>query len=430
MYFVSLYSTSSTQGQFSGPISSVSSDEGSVSTESGSANNSGVIADTLPDETTIPGTRQKKSEIALKREELRRRLQKYKEKDKNKPPPAPEKSGQPSYSDPNIIPNMVDSPVPPSSNNMGKAATIANPPMPVYLRPKMTTPPTTQTIQEIDEEEVPDTPTKCPRCHSHLDASGICTYCSPAPSPSGSIESSVVTSKPVAKPRPKKRPSTDVQSIIGGNIGPTPVPLIQPVVDNGLHNRPLNGHQQKQDNGDMDNQLATLEATVVGSDSMVSQSTLTNEATIGSDLSSSATSSSGAVGYADRPELDERFMKFQKEAEYFAGLSLSEQDHMLDGKIKHNDTTNHLKIYYKGKNWAGRKEQKEIEEFTNLNPDEQKDYLDQKNQRKEKITHLVPYYEAPNANQRAFEHQQDLKLKKKQRAKDDGRRFCDWIKVW
>lgn len=433
VYFFLHSSPPPSQTRFSGSVSNSSSfsesidEESSVSESGGSRNSSGVIDTTISLEEAITdsATHRTKSERELKKEALKKRLQELKKKEEEKSKPGSYKSQAPQpfpnkvYSNPDVTGSSVDSP---SDLTTNKAVTIANPHMPSRMKQNLTTPPTSQTIREIDEEEnVPDTPTKCPRCHGHLDESGICVYCSPAPSPSDSIERVTpnIAQAPVPKPRVKKRPMTDIQGV---NITVKPIPQI-PVVERvqqpSLFHRPSNEQI-------VDASLSTLKAEEQprqDSFAATPQSTLTNESI------STMTSVASSFEYANRPEIDQKFMKFQKEAEYFATLSLEEQDDMLDNKIRLNDTTNHLKPYYKGRNWAGRKEQREIKEFIELTPGQQKDYIDQKNQRKEKISHLVSYYNAPNANQKAFDDQHDQRLRKKEKARDDGKKFCEWIKV-
>ena len=54
-----------------------------------------------------------------------------------------------------------------------------------------------------------------------------------------------------------------------------------------------------------------------------------------------------------------QFEKYREEAKHFQTLDLNEQDDYLDDKKKHNDNVNHLKVYYKGRDWFAREEDRE-----------------------------------------------------------------------
>ncbi len=440
----------------------------------GSGNNS---AELVQQSESLSERATEKSSMKQRMEDMKKKLQEFNKKQQQQPqlsydPSTPHHGVLPaSFSTPQSQytpltqpdkPVFSDDPSLPINAVRSTSKTTTDPKKPFNFN--MTTPPSSQTILELDEtiveEDVPVTPNKCPRCNGHLNESSICTYCN---SPSSPLlqQTPIVKQCPVPVPRkrrtmdqqrPRQNDLTNAGPIVHvppvNNSGPiayvppvndfgpsTPIPL----VNNPGPNIPLSGSI---------GQIAPLGPIAVvpddthnymGSEShnlrmSEDQSTLTNEShpdgsLLESTMTNTTTENTNDIAVRCKA-LDHQFEKYLREGEYFSTLSLDEQDDYLDKKIDSCETVNHLKSYYKGRNWFARKEAREVKVFEKLSPLQQKEMIDQKTERKEKINHLAKYFNTPNANHRPFDDdKRNIQMQKKQRMTEEGMNFCEWIKV-
>ena len=422
---------------------------------SSSGNNSAEILQ--QSEPSVDPVSDKSNNMKKRMEEMKRRMIEFEEKQEKEkqkllfPDPAPYDGKLPtSFSSPQPdYTNDPSAPTIPTPTVRGGSQTTIAPQRPLNFKSKVTTHPGSQTIVELDEtileEDVPVMPTKCPVCQSHLNQSGVCTYCSPISPPLK--QTPIVKPCPVPVPRPRiKRLATDVHHLKQsdnlpplGNGHAFPLNNSGPCISPGSHMNNSGLPSSRGNNSgpvvhsdDLDSEIrsnrdlrmedhSTLKNESVTTESM-SESTLT-------DQSNTATPRNTNDIAVRCEALDHQFEKYSREAEHFGTLSLEEQDEYLDKKIDSCLSVNHLKSYYKGRDWFARKEAREIAVFVKLNPHKQKEMIDRKNERKERISHLAKYYDTPNANQRAFDEAKNLRMQKKQRIAEEGSYFCEWIKV-
>ena len=263
-------------------------------------------------------------------------------------------------------------------------------------------------VEEIvEEQDQPTTPKKCPNCQNHLSDSSVCPYCSSLPSP---LETPTPKPRPVPKPR-TRRPKTEVQA------PREPSPMQVSRISGGL-NPPTHSTSQQNPLG--------LELPPLA------EPKETPEPLRQSEELEEAVPYQPKANPVESEALKNLYEKYKREAEYFKSLSLKEQDEHIDQQIEGRRSVDHLRRFYKGMDWYGRNERKELECFERLGPDSQKRLLEEKRSKGEKISHLLVRYIGPKIGRKAIEVEDEhlqRKQQEKEKAKNDGKYFCECIKV-